>query len=320
MSDVNDNTGDNTGGGTEKKKSAFVAVIGRPSAGKSTLVNLFCGAKVAIVSSVPQTTRNAVRGILTRPEGQLIFVDTPGRHASEKKFNKMLMNISDRALDDSELVLYLLDASRKPGPEEEAVAQRINLMQDRTVAAINKIDAAGADPQAALDFLKRNLPQIPESRCFQISCLEKIGTGALLDCLFEMAGEGEILYPGDYYTDQETAFRISEIIREKAINRLREELPHSIYVEVADMELRDDVSSGDPEKKRLWVRAFIITERESQKGMIVGKGGEMIKSIGQAARKELNSIFDWKVDLDLRVKAGKDWRSNDHLLRKLAGI
>jgi len=296
-------------------KAAFVALAGRPSVGKSTLVNLLCGAKVAIVSAVPQTTRNAVRGILTRAEGQLVFVDTPGRHVSQRKFNKMLMNVADRALDDAELVLYVLDASRSPGPEEEAVAQRLKEFQDRSIVAINKIDAAGADPQAAIDFLQKALPAVPLSRCFQISCLKKEGTGALLDCLFEMAGEGEIFYPGEYYTDQDISFRISEIIREKAMNRLKEELPHSIYVEVADLELRE--TDSDSGKKRLWVRAFIITERESQKGMIVGKNGEKIKAIGQAARKELNSIFDWKVELDLRVKTGKDWRHNDRLLKKL---
>jgi GTP-binding protein Era len=301
-------------------KAAFVALAGRPSVGKSTLVNLLCGAKVAIVSAVPQTTRNAVRGILTKPEGQLVFVDTPGRHVSEKKLNKRLMDVSDRALDDSELVLYVLDAGRAPGPEEEAVAQRLKDFQDRTVAAINKCDAAGADPKKLIDFLEKSLPGLPPSRRFEISCHKKEGLQPLLACLFEMAAEGEPLYPGEYYTDQEVSFRIQEIIREKAMHRLREELPHSIYVEVADLEFRDGPStaaSSDTQKKRLWVRAFIITERESQKGIIVGKGGEMIKAIGQAARKELNSIFEWKVDLDLRVKTGKDWRHNDRIIKKI---
>jgi len=295
-------------------KAAFVALVGRPSVGKSTLLNLLCGAKVSIVSAVPQTTRNAVRGILTRSEGQLVFVDTPGRHVSEKKFNKKLMDVADRALDDSELVLYVLDASRSPGQEEEAVAERLKDFQGRTVAAINKCDASGADPKKLACFLEEALPDLQPSRRFEISCHKKEGIQPLLACLFEMADEGEPLYPGDYYTDQEVSFRIQEIIREKAMNRLREELPHSIYVEVADMELRDAPST---ENKRLWVRAFIITERESQKGMIVGRGGEMIKAIGQAARKELNSIFEWKVDLDLRVKTGKDWRHNDKTLRKI---
>jgi len=303
-------------------KAAFVALAGRPSVGKSTLVNLLCGAKVAIVSAVPQTTRNAVRGILTRPEGQLVFVDTPGRHVSEKKFNKKLMDVSDRALDDSELVLYVLDASRSPGPEEEAVVERLKGFQDRTVAAINKCDVAGADTKSLINFLEKSLPGLPPSRRFEISCHKKEGIQPLIACLFEMADEGEALYPGEYYTDQEVSFRIQEIIREKTMNRLREELPHSIYVEVADLEFREAPSTAgnaDPGKKRLWVRAFIITERESQKGMIVGKGGEMIKAIGQAARKELNSIFEWKVDLDLRVKTGKDWRHNDRILKKITG-
>ena len=294
-------------------KAAFVALAGRPSVGKSTLVNLLCGAKVAIVSVVPQTTRNAVRGILTRPEGQLVFVDTPGRHISEKKLNKKLMDVADRALDDSELVLYVLDASRSPGPEEEAVAAKLFAFQDRTIAVINKCDAADADPKMLKSFLEKSLPDLPPSRHFEISCLKKEGIDPLLNCLFEMAGEGEPFYPEEYYTDQDMAFRISEIIREKAMNRLRQELPHSLYVEVADLELKDCPAG----KKRLWVRAFILTERESQKGMIVGRGGEMIKAIGQAARKELNTIFDWKVELDLRVKTGKDWRQNDRVLKKI---
>jgi len=301
-----------------KKKSAFVALAGRPSVGKSSLVNLIADEKVAIVSAVPQTTRNAVRCIITRPEGQLVFIDTPGRHVSEKKLNKKLLEVSEKALEDSDMVLYVLDASRSPGPEEEAVAERLNGFQDRTVAAINKTDAAGADAGKLVSFLREKLPALPESRCFKISCRKKEGIDPLLACLFEMAPEGDMLYPEEYYTDQEMSFRISEIIREKAMHRLREELPHSIYVDVADVELRDAPGAGElPPKKRLWVRAFIITERESQKGMIVGKGGEKIKAIGQAARKELNSIFEWKVDLDLRVKTGRDWRHNDRVLTKI---
>jgi len=227
------------------------------------------------------------------------------------------MDVSDRALDDSELVLYVLDASRAPGPEEEAVAERLKGFEDRIVAAVNKKDAVAADPEKIRAFLERTLPNLSPSRRFEISCLKKEGIEPLLDCLFEMAADGDVLYPEEYYTDQDVSFRISEIIREKAIGRLKDELPHSIYVEVADLELRGDDSGA--EKKRLWVRAFIITERESQKGMIVGKGGEMIKAIGQAARKELNAIFDWKVDLDLRVKTGKDWRHNDAVLKKITG-
>jgi GTP-binding protein Era len=300
-------------------KAAFVALAGRPSVGKSTLVNLLCGAKVAIVSAVPQTTRNAVRGILTREQGQLVFIDTPGRHISEKKFNKKLMDVADRALGDAELILYVLDASRSPGSEEEEAAKKLFPFQDRTAAAINKTDARGSDPKQIHGFLDRFLPELPASRRFEISCLKNEGCGPLLDCLFRMAPESDPPYPGEYYTDQDMSFRISEIIREKAINRLRQELPHSIYVEIADLELQDESSEARPDKKRLWIRAFIIAERESQKGIIVGKGGGMIKAIGQAAREELASIFDWKIDLDLRVKTGRDWRHDDRILKKITG-
>ncbi|MDR2394705.1 MAG: GTPase Era [Treponema sp.] len=292
------------------KKAAFVAVVGRPSVGKSTLVNLLCGAKVAIVSAVPQTTRNAIRGILHRPEGQLVFVDTPGRHESERKLNKKLIEVSDRTIEDADIILYVLDASRLPGAEETSIAARLVPLVERTVVVVNKMDTPNANYEQALAFLKTQLPQLDTARCFKVSALNGAGTEALLSCLFAMASEGSPFYPEEYYTDQELNFRIAEIIREKAINRLREELPHALYVEVADAEIRD-------EGKRLWIRAFIITERESQKGMVVGKGGEMIKAIRQAAQKDLNRILDWKVELDLRVKTTHDWRHNDGVLRRL---
>ena len=296
-------------------KSAFVAVVGRPSAGKSTLVNFFCGQKVSIVSRVPQTTRNAIRGVLSGDRGQLVFIDTPGRHVSEKKLNKKLAQVTDRALDDSELILYVLDASRSPGPEETAVAARLLPFSSRITAAINKMDHPDADYERTLRFLKNELPLLPASRCFKISALKGEGIDPLLSALFDIAPEGEPVYPADIYTDQEIPFRIAEIIREKAMYRLREELPHSIYVQVEDTELQQ---TGDGNKV-LWIRAFIITERESQKGMIVGKGGEMIKSIRLAALKDLNRIYEWKVNLDLRVKTGKDWRHDDRILKKITG-
>jgi len=303
-------------------KCAFVAIIGRPSVGKSTLLNKMCGEKVAIVSSVPQTTRNAIRGIVNRGtaaasaehaaqvRGQLIFIDTPGRHNSQKKLNKKLMEVSSRALTEADLVLYVLDAARAPGAEEEEVAALLSPFAAKTVAAVNKMDAPGADFVRAREFLSLRLPALTggTARCFGISAQTGSGIEELLFALFDMAPEGEPLYADDYYTDQETNFRIAEIIREQAINRLRQELPHSLYVDIADAELTGN---------NLWVRAFIIVERESQKGMVVGKGGEMIKAIRLAALKDLRRIFDWKIDLDLRVKTGKDWRHNDHTLRRI---
>ncbi|MDR0409325.1 MAG: GTPase Era [Spirochaetaceae bacterium] len=296
------------------KKSAFVAVIGRPSVGKSTLLNRLCGAKVAIVSSVPQTTRNSIRGIVNRPEGQLVFIDTPGMHISGKKLNLRLLNTTLRTLDEAGLVMYVLDASRPAGPEETAVMEVLSRkpenISQKTVAVINKTDAYESTETAA--SLKTLLPSLPEERVFKVSALRKEGLEPLLACLFRMAPEGDAFYDEDCYTDQETSFRVAEIIREKAINRLRQELPHSIYVDIADIELH-----GEKGRQTLWVRAFIMVERESQKGMIVGKGGMMIRDIRLAALRSLKKIFDWNVKLDLRVKTSRDWRGNDEILRKL---
>jgi GTP-binding protein Era len=307
-----------------EQKAAFVAVVGRPSAGKSTLVNAVCGQNVAIVSASPQTTRNAVRGIVTRERGQLVFVDTPGRHVSEKKFNKKLLEASDRSLRDADLVLYVLDVSRAPGEEEAAVADALAPRAATLAAALNKTDAARGDIEAAAAFLREKIPLLPPQRIFRVSALKAEGIDPLLASLFDMAPAGEPFYPADLYTDQDIDFRIAEIIRGETINRLRQELPHAVYVEIADREFRPRAPSGravppgaGEGRQRLWVRAFIICERESQKGMIVGKGGKLIKAIGEASRRELNRIFDWKIELDLRVKTGKDWRHNDLILKKL---
>jgi GTPase len=279
-------------------KAAFVAIIGRPSAGKSTLVNKICGEKVSIVSAVPQTTRDAIRGICNREQGQLVFIDTPGRHKSEKKFNIKLSEISAKAVEDSDLVLYVLDATRAPGPEEIEIATLLARHSGRTVAAINKIDDKNADTGRAREFISQYLPGL--LTVCEVSAKTGEGVEPLLEALYAMAPEGEAFYGAEYYTDQEVDFRIAEIIREKAINRLRDEIPHALRVEIADTTFDANAENG---RGRLWARAFIIVERESQKGIVVGKGGLMIRAIRLAALKELDRIFDWKIELDLRVKA-----------------
>ena len=317
----------------EKTKAAFAAVVGRPSVGKSTLVNKLCGEKVAIVSTVPQTTRNSIRGIVNREQGQIVFVDTPGRHKSERKFNKKLTDVSGRAAAESDIILYVTDASRAPGGEEADIAAFLAPQADKVVVAINKIDidedCGGYDRITA--FLAENIPGISADRIHKISAINGDGLEELLSAIFAIAPAGDPFYGEEYYTDQEVDFRIAEIIREQAINRLRDELPHSLYVDIADAQFTDASALHDgPQtvglqtdslqaetKPKLWVRAFIIVERESQKGMVVGKGGSMIKAIRLAALKELRNIFDWKIELDLRVKTGKDWRHNDGVLRRL---
>jgi GTP-binding protein Era len=245
-----------------------------------------------------------------------VFIDTPGRKKKKKKFNKKLTEISGRALDDSDIVLYVLDACRPPGQEEEEIAALLVHHAQRTVVAFNKIDCNGADCIRAKEFIAHNIPGLGEGRCFPVSAKNNEGIEALLAALYDMAGEGEPFYDAEYYTDQEVDFRISEIIREQAINRLRQELPHALYVEVADAWFIGPEGEQNNGKK-LNVRAFIIVERESQKGMVVGKGGAMIREIRLASLKELREIFDWKIDLDIRVKTGKDWRHNDRTLRKI---
>jgi GTP-binding protein Era len=292
----------------EQKKSAFIAIIGRPSAGKSTLLNRICGEKVAIVSSVPQTTRNAIRGIVNRKEGQLVFIDTPGRHNSQKKINKKLMDVSNRAVEDADLALYVIDATRAPGLEEEEITSFVGPYAQKTIVAVNKTDLPEADLRRAHDFLALRSPSLLREHQFAVSAETGDGVEGLLSALYAAAPQGDILYSEEYYTDQPPAFRIAEIIREQAILRLRQELPHCLYVDIADMELKES---------NLWIRAFIVVERESQKGMVVGKDGGMIKKIRLASITELKKIFEWKIDLDLRVKTGKDWRHNDDTLRKL---
>ncbi len=288
-------------------KSAFISILGRPSAGKSTLLNKICGKKISIIAPSPQTTRNKIRGILSEERGQLIFIDTPGLHFSDKKLNLHLKDVSISSLDESDLYVYVIDTTRTIGTEEKELLSIFTPLQKKTVVALNKADISGKKINEYSETIKKLLP---ESEIVEISALEGTGVEQLKDVLFSKAPEGEQMYPDDFYTDQLPEFRISEIIREKAINRVKEEVPHSIYVEVADLEISEDGEKG-------WIRAFIMVERETQKGIIVGRGGSGIRDIRKAAQKELNRIFPYKVHLDLRVKVNHKWRKKDHILKKL---
>lgn len=287
-------------------KAAFVAIVGRPSAGKSTLVNALCGEKVSIVSPVPQTTRNAVRGIVTRPEGQLVLLDTPGFHLSEKKLNRRLGDVAREAFSDADIVLYLLDSTRAPGAEEEALAEALKPVSKLVVAAVNKTDAKDADPAALRGFVSSHLPDAP---VLSISSLKKEGLDELLRLLFSRSPEGPAWYPEEYYTDQEPVFRIAEIIREKVMLHTREELPHAVYVSYEDSTRNADGS--------LEASYNLVVERESQKGILIGKAGSMIKRIREEAEADLDGIFDYTIRLRLRVRVDPDWRSDDKRLKEL---
>jgi GTP-binding protein Era len=281
-------------------KSALVVIIGRPSVGKSTFINAATGGKVSIVSPVPQTTRNAVRGIVNTPRGQLVFVDTPGYHASEKKFNLQLQALVRAQLEDTDLVLYILDASRKCGEEEELTAMLAAAHRNKLVIAVNKVDLASANTPHIEAFVDAHFGEFP--RVITMSAEKNIRVEEVLDALFDIAPDGEALYPPEYYTDQEVDFRIAEVVREQAITRLYGEIPHAVCVEVADMEMRR-------EGKTLWARAFLCVETESQKGIVIGKGASMIKTIRVESIKTLRKIFPYRVDLDLQVKVRKNWRT-----------
>ena len=290
-------------------KCASVAIIGRPSAGKSTLINTICESKVSITSPTPQTTRNAIRGIYTDSRGQLIFTDTPGYHISDKGFNKRLQEIATSSLEETDSVLYLVDATRPAGAEEDAISYMLSGLSVPVVCCINKKDLLTQEQiDTATKYLKTHMPG---RQVLVTSALEDQGVDEILIELFKHAPEGQLMYDENARTDQNLEFRISEIIREKAMNSVSQEIPHAIMVEVADLEYNE-------QENKVWIRAFITVERESQKGIMVGKGGNNIKNIRIAAFKDIKKIFPQsKLELDLRVRVNGKWKTNEMTLQKV---
>ncbi len=294
----------------ESLRTAVVAIIGRPSAGKSTFLNTACQEPVSIVSPIPQTTRNAIKGIVNTSLGQLIFIDTPGYHDSEKKLNLRLRNVTESQLEGIDCVLYVIDSTRAPGEEEVKTAALLKSLQSKTVVAINKCDLPSSRPLPVRQFISENLPQISGDRILEMSAEKDTGINEVLKALYSISPEGEPVYDEELYTDQDLTFRVCEVIRGEAINRLQDEIPHAVYVEVADIEHRN-------EGKKLWIRAFLCVERESQKGIVIGKGASKIKEIRTAAVRKLSEIYIQKIDLDLQVKIDKNWRQRDYTLNRL---
>ncbi|MBE6354239.1 GTPase Era [Treponema sp.] len=290
-------------------KTALVSIIGRPSAGKSTFLNTASGEKISIVSSVPQTTRNAIKGIVNTSLGQLVFVDTPGLHQSDKKLNLKLTKIAQDQIADSDVILYIIDSTRTHEEEECIIANMAKPFVKKLVIAINKIEDPAADVKDARDFVKRIFTDFPEDRIIEMSAKEDKNVNDVLRALYALSPEAPKLYPEEYYTDQEVDFRIAEIIREQAMNRLEQELPHCIYVNIDHIEMK--------KANLLSVRASICVERESQKGIVIGKGASKIKEIRVESIKACRKIFDYRVDLDLQVKVDKNWRQKDFVLNKL---
>ena len=291
-------------------KSGFVTLIGRPNVGKSTLMNYLIGQKIAITSNKPQTTRNRIQTVLTTEEGQIVFVDTPGYHDSDKKLNLRLKSVTEDVLAGADCLLYVIDTTREPGDEEKMNAELAAKYADNLVVALNKTDAHDSKCERCRQFLSIYLPQVPGERILEMSAKNDEGINEVLKAIYAVSPEAPALYTEDMYTDQDIAFRISEIIRGEAINRLSQELPHCLYVSVADVESRG--SNG-----KLWVRAFICVERESQKGIVIGKGAAMIKEIRMASLHKIADVFPFKIELDLQVKVDKNWRQKDVTLTRL---
>jgi GTPase len=285
-------------------RSGFVALVGRPNTGKSTLINALTGTKVAITSDKPQTTRSAVRGILNKPDSQIVFVDTPGYHKPRNLLGERLNQVVRSAWSDVDVALFVVDAAGGVGRGDQKVASDLAGAGVPTFCVVNKIDIAGRPKVVTALTASNELGDFEEI----VPTSAKTGEGVdlLTDLLLKRLPEGPMFYPEGTSTDQPPPTFIAELVREKLLARAREELPHSIAVVVEDYEERED--------GLLWVQARIFVERESQKGIVVGKGGSVIRDAGTEARQEIETLFGRKVYLDLQVKVEKDWQRRGYAL------
>ncbi len=285
-------------------KSGFVCVAGAPSVGKSTLVNAFVGEKVSIVSEKPGTTRNRINAILTLEEAQVVFVDTPGIHKPLHKIGKYLFKIAVSALEGNDLVLFIVSATRI-GSADRTVAQKIKELKTPVIGVVNKIDVANESylKEARSIFNDLNVRDV-----FEISALQNKGTNNLLKSIISLLPEGPKYYPDDIITDRPTVFMVSEIIREKIFELTHEEIPYSSAVEIDQIEENEEITK---------IYATIFVEKDSQRGIVLGKGGKMIKQIGILARKDIEYLLDSHVFLSLHVKVKTNWTEDDKILGRM---
>ncbi|GAA5344562.1 GTP-binding protein Era [Planifilum fimeticola] len=288
-------------------KSGFVALIGRPNVGKSTLMNHVVGKKVAIMSDKPQTTRNRIRGIFTDERGQIVFLDTPGIHKPKSKLGEHLVQTARATLEEVDLILLLVDAEEGMGPGDRFIIEHLKQVETPVFLVVNKIDRVHPDALLPLIDSYRRLYSFKE--VVPISALQGNNTGTLVDLIFRELPEGPAYYPADQVTDSPEHFIIGELIREKVLFLTREEIPHSVAVIVEEMVPREDGET-------VYIRATIYAERPSQKGILIGKRGAMLKEVGRLAREEIERLLGNKVFLDLWVKVKKDWRNEEAYLRR----
>ncbi|HHW73682.1 MAG TPA: GTPase Era [Firmicutes bacterium] len=292
-------------GSSTAHRSGFVALVGRPNVGKSTLVNSFVGEKVAAVSPKPQTTRTAIRAILTAENAQVIFIDTPGLHRPRHKLGRSMVRTARAALREADLVCCIVEAHLSPGPGDRYIATALEKAAGPVFLVMNKLDIAPPERLAVTAALYGEL--FPFAAAFTLSALRKEKMEPLLEAIKAQLPPGPRYYPPEMVTDQPERFIAAEIIREKIIHLTREEIPHAVAVVVEELTLRRG-------KDLLEMRAEIFVERDSQVGIIVGKGGLLLKKAGSAARREMEALFGRQIYLDLRVKVRRDWRNRERTL------
>ena len=285
-----------------EKKSGFVALIGRPNVGKSTLMNTLIGQKIAITSDKPQTTRNKIQTVYTDERGQIVFEDTPGIHKAKTKLGEYMVGVVRHTLKDVDIILWIVEASTFIGQSDMQIAENLKSLEKPVVLAINKTDKLKSK-EAVLEIIEKYSKLLEFTEIIPLSALKANNTDRLLDILYKYLPEGPLYYDEDPLTDQPLRQLAAELIREKALRYLSDEIPHGIAVEIVKMKNRT--------KTLVDVEADIICERESHKAIIIGKAGSMLKKIATMARKDIENLMDISVNLKVWVKVRKDWRDSD---------
>ena len=284
-------------------KSGFVALIGRPNVGKSTLMNTLIGQKIAITSSKPQTTRNRIQTVFTDERGQIVFLDTPGIHKAKNKLGEYMVKVSTRTLRDVDLVLWLVEPGTFIGEGDEHIFEILSDVEVPVILAVNKVDSL-KQKDDILEVIAKYSSKMNFADIVPVSALKGTNTDELLKVIFKYLSEGPMYYDEDTVTDQPIKQIASELIREKALKFLQDEIPHGIAVEIDTWSYRKGGDMVD-------IEAAVVCEKDSHKGIIIGKGGGMLKKIGSAARKDIENLLECKVNLKLWVKVRPKWRDSD---------